>query len=116
MKSIEEIEYLCGVTGYNYHTLLEKTRKQDIVFARYMVMNFFVKNGMTLKDAGRIFDKDHTTAIHGINTIKNVEITGTPLRWLKQLNKFNSSVELIFYQDKDPFIPFIQIEELCGQH
>jgi hypothetical protein len=53
--------------------LFEKTRKRPYVLAKQSLMakfrDFFVD--VTLEDIGKIFDKDHSTVIHGINSFRN---------------------------------------------
>ena len=52
--------------------MLSRTRKRDIVTARMLCMYIF-RNYLNMQwtEIGRVFHRDHSTAIHGVNAISN---------------------------------------------
>jgi len=61
------------VTSYSYDTLTLKKRKRSMVHARQLIFYFLKKyTSYTLKNIGKFFGKDHTTVIHGIQTINDL--------------------------------------------
>lgn len=57
----------------------KKSRKRETVYKRYYLMNvIYMRSNMTLSDIGKLFNRDHSSVIHGIREHK---------RWWKQLDK-----------------------------
>lgn len=74
-KNAEKIIYIvCEALEVTRKDLLSKDRYRGIVQARQMAMFLIRKHtGKSLRETGRIFGgRDHTTAIHSINTVKNL--------------------------------------------
>jgi len=67
------IESICFYLGFEYDDIRRKNRKRELVIARQMVCYFLRKyTVLTLADIGKIIgDRDHTTVIHGIDTVNN---------------------------------------------
>jgi len=63
--------------------LTSKTRKREVVFCRFLAMNYMYYvckdilkiSGITLEFVGRRYGKDHATVLHAIKTIKNYQDT-----------------------------------------
>ena len=59
-------------TGIPIVELIGKTRRRDIVMARHCVMWIMrKKQHMTLSMIGKVFDRDHTSVIHGITKVND---------------------------------------------
>ncbi len=72
----EIIEIACNVFAQKMTAVLSKRRNRPISEARhaaiYCIRN---KTNITLNECGKIFNRDHTTIIHAIATVKNLLIT-----------------------------------------
>jgi hypothetical protein len=55
----EIIEYI------KEHNLDRKSQKREIVYRRFYLFNLLRDQGLTLSAAGRLLDRDHSTALHG---------------------------------------------------
>jgi hypothetical protein len=55
----EIIEYI------KKHNLDRKSQKREIVYRRFYLFNLLRDQGLTLSAAGRLLDRDHSTALHG---------------------------------------------------
>lgn len=81
--NIEDIQKMvCKFYGLHYDTLLEKTRKREIVQARQITMYLAKKfTRSSLKSIGEHFSgKDHTTVIHSCQTVENMLDTDSAYR------------------------------------
>jgi chromosomal replication initiation ATPase DnaA len=59
--------------GTTIEVLPSKTRKGEIVLARQIIWFLIKLNTMiTFVEMGNLFDRDHSTAMHGINKIKDL--------------------------------------------
>lgn len=66
------INRVCTRYGVTFEELKAKSRKREYVFPRHLLMYLLTKKaGMTLADAGRLLDRDHTTVIHAIKCIED---------------------------------------------
>lgn len=74
-KDLQLRQIICAVTGFKWEKIISKSRKRELVNARFMYA-FFAKDilsGVTLKTIGQtIGGRDHTTAIHAIQTVKDL--------------------------------------------
>lgn len=68
--TIEEIkEYIC-MEGLDV-----KSRKRDIVYRRIYLFRYLKQmEGMSLISIGKMFNRDHSTVIHGLRTFDNVKL------------------------------------------
>lgn len=68
--TIEEIkEYICT------EGLDVKSRKRDIVYRRIYLFRYLKQmEGMSLISIGKMFNRDHSTVIHGLRTFDNVKL------------------------------------------
>ena len=68
--TIEEIkEYICK------EGLDVKSRKRDIVYRRIYLFRYLKQmEGMSLISIGKMFNRDHSTVIHGLRTFDNVKL------------------------------------------
>lgn len=81
--NIDDIQKMvCKFYNLEYNTLLEKTRKREIVQARQITMYLAKKfTRSSLKSIGDHFSgKDHTTVIHSCQTVENLLDTDTSYR------------------------------------
>lgn len=70
--SADEIIKIVSIeTGVEISSMKGRRRHSELVEARHLAM-YFVRNRTTLSHAriGRIFDKDHTSIIHAIQTVR----------------------------------------------
>lgn len=88
------------VTVCNHFTLpvaqvKSKSREQELVYARHIIFYLLRKYAsMTLKSAGALFNRDHTTVIHSVETLNNLMDTEPNVR---------DEVELLEAAIKDRF-------------
>lgn len=64
----------CDFYNIEYDYIFKKVRYADVVKCRHVAM-FLMKKykpEITLKFIGKIFSLDHTTVIHGINTVRDI--------------------------------------------
>ena len=55
--------------------LAGKKRRRDLVYRRiYLFKYLHTMEGMTLVDIGKLFNRDHSTVIHGLKTFDNVKL------------------------------------------
>lgn len=50
------------------YDLKTKNRRREVLFKRYYLYNELRKAGLNLMQIGEIFDKDHSSIIHGLRT------------------------------------------------
>lgn len=63
----DELENFVDVKSIvNYFKLNSKSRKRDLVTIRHVFFCVLHKKGTTLEQIGEIFNKDHSTVVHGI--------------------------------------------------
>jgi chromosomal replication initiator protein len=66
------IRKVCDVMKVDRYKILTPDRTKELVFARNMCYFIFRRYfSMTLKEIGQVFERDHTTVIHGITTFEN---------------------------------------------
>jgi hypothetical protein len=68
--TIEEIkEYICS------EGLAVKSRKREVVYRRIYLFRYLKQmEGMSLISIGKMFNRDHSTVIHGLRTFDNVKL------------------------------------------
>jgi chromosomal replication initiation ATPase DnaA len=67
------IEQICDFYGVTTAQIKGKCRLRGYVKARFLAMFLLrTRTGLTLKEIGRIFHRDHTSIIHAIKTINEV--------------------------------------------
>ena len=64
---IELIKEIIEQDGLNI-----KNRKREIVHKRIYLFNTLRRNGYTLKKIGSLFNMNHATILHGLNTFQNL--------------------------------------------
>ena len=67
------ITTVCSYYGEDRSFVMQRSRKKDVVKARYICMYLiYEKMDLSLKSVGKFFNcnYDHTTVIHGISSIK----------------------------------------------
>lgn len=75
--STEKIERLkdavCKAYGIEMRHLVTRSRQQELVKPRQMFHYIAIeKLGMKVVDAGKVFNTDHTTAMHGRTKVKDL--------------------------------------------
>lgn len=74
-KNISEsiIRHICYDKGFNRPDFMSKLKTRNIAIARQMAI-YLIKNktDMTLKEIGSMFNRDHTTVIYAVETIKDL--------------------------------------------
>tara|TARA_R110002012_G_scaffold314915_2_gene528084 strand:- start:2600 stop:3037 length:438 start_codon:yes stop_codon:yes gene_type:complete len=75
--------------------LIKKNRKLEKVYQRAFLYHYLYTKGMTLQELGKLFNRDHTTILHGIKIYRylldqeNVKFHGAVLEITKQLKDDN---------------------------
>lgn len=81
------IEIVCDHFKLAVKEVQSRSRVREFVYARNIIFYLLRKHTkMSLKSSGELFGRDHTTVIHGIETLNNLMYTDTDVR---------SEVELI---------------------
>ena len=66
-KTIDEITaQVSDLTGVSVRELMSKRRTERIAHARFLIWFIAQREGMSLMQIARAFDRDHTTIRHGI--------------------------------------------------
>ena len=67
------INDVCQRSGIEKEKILSRSRKKEIVAARFACMYLLRKEAfMTFAAIGRVFDRDHSTAMHALRTVENL--------------------------------------------
>ena len=65
------VSLVCHYTGYGEHELYGKSRARDLVEARIIAIYLTrLHTGLTLAKIGRHFNRDHSTVLHSIASVK----------------------------------------------
>ena len=75
--------------------LAEKNRKREIIHRRIYLFSQLRQNGHTLQEIANLFNMNHATIFHGLNTYKN--LTETNDKYLKHDTQY---YELLFRLNK----------------
>ena len=60
-------------SGIKKEKILSRNRRKEIVAARFACMYLLRKEAfMTFAAIGRVFDRDHTTAMHALSSVENL--------------------------------------------
>lgn len=82
-KALELIETICIYLKVDKDDLMSKLRKREVALARQTCMYFLQKETtLTLKQIGRIFNRDHSTVIYGVQVVKDIRDTDPKFRLL----------------------------------
>jgi hypothetical protein len=74
------IKAVTAITGVTAKQMKSKERKQEIVYARYLVYYFCLIDNLMIKyRMATLFRQDHATILHGIKTIRSFIETNDPL-------------------------------------
>ncbi len=65
----DAVNIICGLLKYDIAKLITKSRKQDIVFRRSIVIKKLRDYHYSTTDIGRYFKKDHSTIIYNSTEI-----------------------------------------------
>jgi hypothetical protein len=90
LKAAELIEFVAFMAGVEVEDLLGPSRKVPVVYVRQVAMWFVYRfGGKSLPFIGRCFGRDHTTILHGVNSVKKtirdrliVPESETPMGWI----------------------------------
>lgn len=75
------IETVCEHFKLKLKDLESRSRVRELVFARHIIFYLIRKHTkMSLKSAGELFDRDHTTVIHSVDTLNNLMYTEPDVR------------------------------------
>jgi hypothetical protein len=66
------IKIVCDYFKIAPSLLLSKTRKSEIIRAKYLAMYFIYQSGLTLEKIGFIFVRDHATILHAKRSVVNL--------------------------------------------
>lgn len=86
------LKSVISYTGISFEALQSKSRKQPIVFARFIAM-YLIKSRteLSLRQIGDIFYRDHTTVINAVNTTNDL------LETHKEFRKMYERIEKNLY-------------------
>jgi hypothetical protein len=73
--------------------LAQKNRKREIVHRRIYLFRKLREDGHTLKGIGSLFNMNHATILHGLNTYKNLVETNDKL-FLHDIEYYNLLLSL----------------------
>lgn len=66
------IESVCSYFSISFHKLLTKRRYKELVLARQIIIYFLRKHlGLSWTEIGKVFNRDHTTAIHSFTSVRD---------------------------------------------
>lgn len=91
------INAVCAATIYTEAELKGKCRSRDLSETRMLLMKLLREKGkLSLKAIGRYLNRDHSTVIHGVKTIKNLQEQSWDLRQteLKVIEILNAQKDL----------------------
>mgnify|MGYP001051670820 CR=1 FL=1 len=101
-KKIDKLKLMvanaCDMTVEDMH---HKSRKREIVEARYLAMWFMVRDfKMTLAQAGFEFRKDHATVLHGVRLVDLLRKSDSVFAWrfdrvANLVRKINENIVMI---------------------
>lgn len=66
MTRLEEVQYII-----DKHELKQKARYMHVIYKRYYLYEVLKRDGMTLSQIARLFEKTHASIINGINKHHN---------------------------------------------
>lgn len=67
------IKHVCEYYGIQPEKLKTGNRSKELVDARHVVFYILRRNtNITLKEAGLLFNRDHTTVIHGLEKLSDL--------------------------------------------
>src|SRR3972149_6360316 len=70
------IKTVCDHLDVRFDDLKTKCRIREYVHARHIIFYFLKKHtSLTLKSMGEIFNRDHTTVIHGLENLNDIIAT-----------------------------------------
>ena len=62
-----------GITGYDKSALLKKNRSRKVLYPRQVICYILkIYYSMTFEAIGKIFNQDHTSVLHSVNTIQTM--------------------------------------------
>jgi chromosomal replication initiator protein len=75
------IEAVCEHFKLSLKGLQGRSRVREFVYARHIIFYLLRKHTkMSLKSAGELFGRDHTTVIHSVDTLNNLMYTEPDVR------------------------------------
>lgn len=75
------IKEVCDFMGTEFDLVNIPSRKRPLPQIRFIIMAFLYKYSLpSLKEVGNVFGKDHTTVIHGIQSLQDICDTEPPVR------------------------------------
>lgn len=78
-----DLDRICNLLGVTYDMLKDKSREHFLTTRRMVAFRFIRDNyELTLKEIGSLFNRDHTTVIHGLNTFDDLYETNKKFREL----------------------------------
>ncbi len=71
----EILDSVSNSLGIPTNVMKSKTRKQEVVYARFIYMNLSKRNckGFTLVRCGKVVNRDHATVLHGLKEYDNLK-------------------------------------------
>jgi chromosomal replication initiator protein len=85
-NEFEVIDAVCKALNVSKSDLLGKCRVRDLAIARQIAMYLIRKyHGLTLKNIGKLFNKDHSTVIYSCEMVE--ELNGIDKVFTDKINK-----------------------------
>ena len=112
------IEYWCKYYAVDRERLEGKSRIHELKVARYMVFwmlrNKIIRNNLSLVVIGKLFNRDHSTVVHGCNAVNDWIVFDQQQRQdlMTALNEFGYRAD---WDPKDHKLSWIKAGELYEQ-
>lgn len=75
------ITVVCEHLKLTVEQIRGKSRSKEFVYARHLIFYFLRKHTtLTLKSAGELFNRDHTTVIHALENLQDIMDTEPPVK------------------------------------
>ena len=82
---------LCYLTRLSMDELRTRSRAPELVEIRQVGMYFYILNGNSLSLSGKVFGRDHATALHSKKRIENYY----NVKWERHLTDFVNRVSML---------------------
>lgn len=98
MKNMNKIQLaenvVCSMFEINKDQLKSKSRKRNVVRARFTLWRLLYDvMDLSYPAIGRMYIKDHTTVIHGVDEARNQPVV---VQYQRFITRFNNSVQAVY--------------------
>lgn len=68
-------DLVSGRRGVTFEEIFSQSRRKRIAHARFEVWHLMRKSGFSLTEIGEVFDRDHTSILHGLRRVEELGLT-----------------------------------------